>query len=187
MTLEPPKKQSPAVQPKTISTETASDTSKKQAETSAEMSKRTQMIIIGGAVLFLVLLIAAVVLMAKFPGATQVVRDIAIVFVAVETFIIGLAMIVLIFQVQMLIQMLRDEIQPLLLSVNDTASTVRGTTQFVSHKVVNPFIQMAGFAAGARKVVSDLANVVGAMRPNTHSTSVPEVSKGGNSHVETGE
>jgi len=183
MTLEPPKEQSPAVQSEVTSAETTTDTSPK-SETSAEMSKRTQMIVIGGAVLFLVLLIAAIVLMAKFPGATQVVRDIAIVFVAVETFIIGLAMIVLIFQVQMLIQMLRDEIQPLLLSVNDTASTVRGTTQFVSHKVVSPFIQMAGFAAGARRVVSDLSNVVGAMRPNTHSTSVP---KGGNSHVETGE
>ena len=184
MTLEPPKEQSPAVKPETISSKDEAGTSTKP-ETSAEMSKRTQMIVIGAAVLFLVLLIAAIVLMAKFPGATQVVRDIAIVFVAVETFIIGLAMIVLIFQVQMLIQMLRDEIEPLLLSVNDTASTVRGTTEFVSHNVVNPFIQMAGFAAGARKVVSDLANVVGAMRPNTRSTPVSKEG-GGNSHVETG-
>ncbi len=186
MTLEPPKEKSPAVKPEAMAAKpdtSATDTPTKP-ETSAEISKRTQMIIIGGAVLFLVLLIAAIVLMAKFPSATQIVRDIAIVFVAVETFIIGLAMIVLIFQVQMLIQMLRDEIEPLLLSVNDTASTVRGTTEFVSHKVVSPFIQMAGFAAGARKVASDLASVVGAMRPHTRSTSVP---KGGNSHVETRE
>jgi hypothetical protein len=52
-----------------------------------------------------------------------------------------LAAILLIFQVQMLIQVLRDECNPLLRSVNDTASTVRGTTEFVSHNMVSPFIR----------------------------------------------
>lgn len=147
-------------------------------------AKRTQMMIIGGAVAFLVLLVVAIVLMARFPSATQVVRDIAIVFVAVETFLIGLAMILLIFQIQVLIQVLRDEIQPLLRSVNDTASTVRGTTEFVSHNMVSPIIKAAGFTAGVRRVVSDVVGVVKATRPRK-KTPVSSIStEGGNNDVQ---
>jgi hypothetical protein len=129
-------------------------------------AKKTQIIIIAVAVIFVALLVTAIVLMARFPSATVVVRDIAIVFVAVTTFLMGLAMILLIFQIQVLIQVLRDEIQPLLRSVNDTASTVRGTTAFVSHNVVSPIIKLSGFTAGLRQVISDGLAVFKAARPN---------------------
>jgi hypothetical protein len=148
-----------------------------------QVSKRTQFMIIGGAVLFLVLLIAAIVLMAMNEEATQVIRDIAIVFVAVETFLIGLAMLLLIFQIQTLIQVLRDEVQPLLRSVNDTASTVRGTTAFVSQNVVSPFIKLAGFTAAVQRVTSDLIHIVGAARPRSNS---PQKPIGGNEDVQPG-
>ena len=150
-------------------------------------AKRTQMIIIAAAVGFLILLVVAVVLMASFPGATEVIRDIAIVFVAVETFLIGLAMILLIFQIQVLIQVLRDEIQPLLRSVNDTASTVRGTTEFVSHNMVTPIIKASGFMAGMGRVVSDAVAVTRAVahRGVTHVST--KVTQGGNKDVESGE
>ena len=134
-------------------------------------AKRTQIIIIAVAVVFVALLVTAIVLMAKFPTATTVVRDIAIVFVAVTTFLMGLAMILLIFQIQVLIQVLRDEIQPLLHSVNDTASTVRGTTAFVSHNVVSPIIKWAGFSAGMRQVLSDTVAVIKATRPHNSTDS----------------
>ncbi len=148
-------------------------------------AKRTQMYIIGGAVGFLVILVAAIVLMAKFPTATQVVRDIAIVFVAVETFLIGLAMILLLFQIQVLIQVLRDEIQPLLHSVNDTASTVRGTTEFVSHNLVTPIIKFAGFTSAVQKVVSNTMGVAKAMRPRSVTPTKTKTS-GGNQNVQSG-
>jgi hypothetical protein len=148
-----------------------------------QVSKRTQLMIIGGAVLFLVLLIAAIVLMAMNEEATQVIRDIAIVFVAVETFLIGLAILLLIFQIQTLIQVLRDEVQPLLRSVNDTASTVRGTTAFVSQNVVSPFIKVAGFTAALQRVTSDLIRIVGVARPRSNS---PQKPRGGNEDVQPG-
>ncbi len=148
-----------------------------------QVSKRTQIMIIGGAALFLILLIAAIVLMAMNEEATQVIRDIAIVFVAVETFLIGLAILLLIFQIQTLIQVLRDEVQPLLRSVNDTASTVRGTTAFVSQNVVSPFIKVAGFTAAVQRVTSDLIHIVGAARPRSKS---PQKPIGGNEDVQPG-
>ena len=151
------------------------------APAAEQVSKRTQIMIIGGAVLFLVLLVAAIVLMAMNEEATQVIRDIAIVFVAVETFLIGLAILLLIFQIQTLIQVLRDEVQPLLRSVNDTASTVRGTTAFVSQNVVSPFIKVAGFTAAVQRVTSDLVRIVGAARPRSKS---PQKPIGGNEDVQ---
>jgi hypothetical protein len=147
-------------------------------------AKKTQMMIIGGAVAFLVLLVVAIVLMARFPSATEVIRDIAIVFVAVTTFLIGLAMLLLIFQIQVLIQVLRDEIQPLLRSVTDTASTVRGTTEFVSHNMVSPIIKAAGFTAGVRRVVSDVVGVVKATRPRKRTPVSTISSEGGHNDVQ---
>ena len=161
---------------------TPNDIPPTEAQLAADKAaKRTQIMVIAGAIIFLVLLIAAVVLMAVFPTATTVIRDIAIVFVAVETFVIGLVAIVLIFQIQMLIQVLRDEIQPLLQSVNDTASTVRGTTDFMSHNVVSPIIKLAGFTAGVQKITSDVLTVFGGMRPSQHQSTI-----GGKQDVQAG-
>lgn len=150
-------------------------------------AKRTQTLIIAGAIVFLVALVVAIVLMASYPAATQVVRDIAIVFVAVETFLIGLAMIILLFQIQVLIQVLRDEIQPLLRSVNDTASTVRGTTEFVSHNMVSPIIKAAGLAAGVRRVLGDVISIAKVTRPRNVTLRQHKGSQGGTTDVQTGE
>jgi len=138
----------------------------------AASQKRTQVAIIGGAVLLLALLVTAIVLMAQHPSATTVVRDIAIVFVAVETFLIGMALLVLIVEIQTLTKVLREEIQPVLRSVNDTAATVRGTTEFMSENLVSPVIKAVSFTAGVRRVLGDLLGVVTASRP--HSKSGPQ-------------
>jgi hypothetical protein len=171
--MQPETSQDHQTKPEVISTVSQEITAVSPAVTQAEAeksAKRTQAIIIASAVAFLVLLVAAVVLMASYPQATQVIRDIAIVFVAVVSFLIGLAIILLIFQVQMLIQVLRDEIQPLLQSFNDTASTVRGTTEFVSHNVVSPVIKVAGFTAAVQKVTSDLVTIITGMKPSSKSS-----------------
>jgi hypothetical protein len=149
-------------------------------------AKRTQLIIIAAAIGFLVILVVAIVLMASYPGATQVVRDIAIVFVAVETFLIGLAMILLIFQIQVLIQVLRDEIQPLLRSVNDTASTVRGTTEFVSHNMVTPIIKASGFLAGVSRVLGDAVAVTRGLTRRGVTRITTRVRQGGNEDGQAG-
>jgi len=83
-------------------------------------------------------------------------RDTAIIFVAFETLLIGVLMIVLMIQVQSLIVLLRDEIKPMLEAANDTLATVRGTTQFVSHNVVSPVMKWSGYLAGLRRIVREI-------------------------------
>ena len=63
---------------------------------------------------------------------------------------------ILLFQLQSLIVLLRDEVQPILQSINETTGTVRGTTTFVSDAVVNPVIEVAGYVAGVRTTISTL-------------------------------
>lgn len=95
--------------------------------------------------------------LATHPLATAVVRDISIIVLALFTVVICLFLIVLIFQLQSLIALLRDEIKPILDSANETASTVRGTTNFVSDAVVTPMIQVASLAAGVGQTLRTLA------------------------------
>ncbi|HEC33403.1 MAG TPA: hypothetical protein ENI37_01640 [Chloroflexi bacterium] len=95
------------------------------------------------------------------PGAVVVslLRDVAIVLVAFETLLIGVLMVVLILQLQALVRLLRDEIQPMLEAVNETLATVRGTTRFVSRNVVSPTIRAAGFMAGLRRVAKEIVDL----------------------------
>jgi hypothetical protein len=95
------------------------------------------------------------------PGGVVVglLRDAAIVFVAFETLIIGLLLIVLMLQMQSLTVLLRDEIRPMLEAANETMRTVRGTTEFVSHSVVSPVMKWSGYLAGVRRIVSEVADL----------------------------
>ncbi len=95
------------------------------------------------------------------PGEVVVslVRDAAIIFVAFETLLIGVLMIILMIQVQSLITLLQDEIEPMLEAVNETLATVRGTTQFVSHNVVSPVVKWSGYVAGVQRVVREFTGL----------------------------
>lgn len=83
-------------------------------------------------------------------------RDVAIIILALESIIIGILLVFLIFQIQGLIHLLRQEIRPILDSVNETASTVRGTTAFVSDTVVSPVMRIAGIISALRRIVDVL-------------------------------
>ena len=129
------------------------------ADTDVQQStdRRKTVIVVLVVVLVLAILAAAVYGMAANPGITSVVRDIAIIALALVTLIIGLFLIILIFQLQSLIVLLRDEIKPILDSANQTAHTVRGTTTFVSDAVVTPMIQVASFMSGMGQTLKTLA------------------------------
>jgi hypothetical protein len=95
------------------------------------------------------------------PGSVVVglLRDAAIIFVAFETLIIGLLLIVLTLQIQSLTVLLRDEIRPMLEAANETMRTVRGTTKFVSHSVVSPVMKWSGYLAGVRRIFGEIAGL----------------------------
>lgn len=113
------------------------------------------------AVLILVAIGFAVVSMIGAPHQTQTIRDIFIIFMAVESLIIGLALIILIIQLARLTALLQNEIRPILESTNQTLSTLRGTTTFISENLTQPVVKMSSSMAALKRVIE----LVGLRRP----------------------
>jgi hypothetical protein len=90
-------------------------------------------------------------------SGVALIRDIAIILLAVESLVIGAILIVLALQIRGLTKMLEEEVQPILESTKETATTVRGTTVFLSDTFVKPLINAVGYASAANRVMSVLA------------------------------
>jgi hypothetical protein len=89
------------------------------------------------------------------PGTdTGRVRDIFIIFMALEFLLIGGVMIILIIQLARLTLLLQNEIKPILESTNETANTLRGTTAFLSEHLVEPVLKLNQYMAGLNKILS---------------------------------
>jgi hypothetical protein len=52
-----------------------------------------------------------------------------------------------------LVNLLNNEIKPMLAATNETISTLRGTTQFLSENLVDPVIKLNSYVAGLQKML----------------------------------
>ena len=77
-----------------------------------------------------------------------IIRDIFIIILAMEGMMIGIALIVLILQLAALLNLLQNEVQPIVDNANETVTTVRGTAQFMSQNLVEPVIKVSALMAG---------------------------------------
>ena len=84
------------------------------------------------------------------PATTAEVRDIFIIFMALILLLLMLSAVVLVVQLATLINLLQNEIKPMLQAMNDTVTTVRGTTAFMSDNLVEPIIKVNSALAGFR-------------------------------------
>lgn len=110
-------------------------------------------------VLVLGIIIAGIVLLAGAGNeTTSQVRDIFIILMALISLVIGVALIILIIQIAALINLLQNEIKPILKSTNDTVNTLRGTSTFLSDNLASPVIKINSSIAGLRKLL-DLAGL----------------------------
>ncbi len=73
---------------------------------------------------------------------TNKIRDIFIIFMAVQSLVIGFTLVILIIQLARLINLLQNEIKPILDSTNDSMNTLRGTIAFISDNLAEPVIKV---------------------------------------------
>lgn len=85
-----------------------------------------------------------------------IVRDVAIVLLALESILIGLVLIAMLIQIRKLVRLLREEIAPMLYTANETLDTVKRTTDFVSENVVNPVIKASSYSTGVSQTLRSL-------------------------------
>ena len=128
-------------------------------EPSRSGGKRRAVLAASLAVVVVLLLVAVAFALMVRDGTTGVFRDISIILLAVVMMIIGLLLVVLIYQLALLTKMLNEEIKPLLQNLQETASTARGTTVFLSEHVVQPVIGAAGTMAGFVRIVGLLSEL----------------------------
>jgi len=88
------------------------------------------------------------------PGVpTEAIKNVFIIFLAVEMLIVGIAVVVLAVQVATLVNLLQNEVRPMLNSTNDTINNLRGTTEFLSENLVEPVIQLNGYLASLKRML----------------------------------
>jgi len=95
-----------------------------------------------------VISLALYYLLTANPDKTEQIRDVFIIVLAVQSLMMGLVMVILILQLARLINLIQNEIRPILDSTNETVSHLRGTTMFLSENVVEPVIKMNEYMAG---------------------------------------
>jgi len=108
------------------------------------VKKRTiALIIIIGLVVIAGLVIGAVFLLDKDNAdKTSQVRDVFIIFMALETLVVGIALIILVIQLAILTNLIQNEVKPILQSTTETVNNLKGTVQFLSNNLTEPVIKI---------------------------------------------
>ena len=109
--------------------------------------------VIAGVVVIVAILGVAIYLLLQPSTPTDKIRDIFIIVVALETLVIGVALIVLIMQLASLINLLQNEVRPILNATNETVNTLRGTAEFLGEEVIEPVMKLSGYLAGLTRML----------------------------------
>lgn len=120
-----------------------------------ELRRQRQLLAIGVVVVIIILaaVIGGIYLLAHPGTDTARVRDIFIILMAVESLFLGLVLVILIVQLARLINLLQNELKPILDSTNETVNTLRGTTAFLSDNLVEPVMKLNEYLAGLQQVL----------------------------------
>lgn len=116
-------------------------------------SRNILTVVIIGIVVLLILLGLAIYFLLQPSTPTDRIRDVFIIIVALESLVIGVALIVLIVQLASLINLLQNEVRPILTATNETVNHLRGTAEFLGENVVEPVIKLNGYLAGMNRVI----------------------------------
>lgn len=115
--------------------------------------KQIMAAVIAGVVLLTLLLILAVYALMQPNTPTATIRDVFIIVVALESLVIGVALVVLIVQLASLINLLQNEVRPILEATSETVNTLRGTVEFLGEEVVEPVVKLSGYMAGLTRML----------------------------------
>lgn len=138
-----------------------------QSKGSEEEQKKMMIGIIIGVVLIVLLTVAFIIYLMTAPASmTARIRDIFIIFLALQSLLIGVVLIILIIQVAKLTNLLQNEIKPILDSTNETVSNLRGTTMFLSDNLVEPVMKANEYTASLRQLLATIGLVRGVSKRN---------------------
>jgi hypothetical protein len=132
--------------------------------TKQELKQQRRIVIfisIGVVLVMVVLITCLLYLLSPSTDAEYVarIRDVFIIIMALESLLVGVVLVILMIQMARLTNLLQNEIKPILESTNETISTFRGTTQFLSDNLTEPIMKINEYSAGIQKLVELLGLV----------------------------
>ena len=118
-------------------------------------NKRLVIISIIVSLIIIALIVLAIIFLVnpENEGATSQIRDIFIIFMALESVVIGVALVILIVQLSSLINLLQNEIRPIINSTSETVNTLKGTAAFMSNNLSEPVIKVNQFLAMVKTLI----------------------------------
>ncbi len=128
-----------------------------------------------GGVILLIFVVGVVLALLPNPVRTaarvQVIRDIFLILMGLESILIIFGLAALIIQVARLVNLLQNEVQPILKNTQETVNTAKSTAQFVGANVTEPVIKASAFMAGAGVFIREIGGIRRAIRPSrNHAT-----------------
>ncbi len=106
-----------------------------------------------GGIIFIVLVVLMIILLLQPGVPTEAIKNVFIIFLAIEMLVVGVAVVVLTVQVATLINLIQNEVRPMLQSTNETINTLRGTTEFLSENLIEPIIQLNEYFASLKRML----------------------------------
>lgn len=114
--------------------------------------------------LFVLALVLTLVTNGDFAATIRIIRDLVIIFLALEGILIILSLAVLVLQVARLVNLLQNEVKPILVNTQETVKTAQSTVEFMSNNLTEPVIRASGFMTGATVLVTNLFGIRRALR-----------------------
>ena len=136
-----------------------SELAPEQLAAKRETERQQRNVIIGVSVVLLLILAGMIWAVFKLMSpATPVetvtrLRDVFLIVMALLSLFIGFALAVLIIQITSLINLLQNEVRPILQATTETVNNLRGTAEFLGENVVQPVIKLNGYMAGLQRVI----------------------------------
>ncbi|MBE2185135.1 MAG: hypothetical protein IAE89_17015 [Anaerolineae bacterium] len=132
------------------------------AQQKGTMSLKRVIIIAAGALLGVVVLLFVITLLLAANNIEQteqmirLLRDLMIIFLALEGILVILALAILIIQIAQLVNIIQNEVQPILENTQEAVETANVTARFVSKNVAGPMVAFSGFFAGLSSLFGNL-------------------------------
>jgi magnesium-transporting ATPase (P-type) len=141
----------------TITSPSDSVTYTPEGPTKEQLNKqRRATVIISLIVIVILALIITALVLLLHPNTPESyvarIRDVFIIIMAFESLLIGSVLVILILQLARLTNLIQNEIKPILDSTNETVSTLRGTTAFISNNLLEPIMKLNEYLAGLMRL-----------------------------------
>ncbi len=101
---------------------------------------------------FIGLIVLGILYLTSHPDQAETIRDVFVILLALESLVVGVALVILIIQIASLINLINNDIKPVVDDTRATINIVKGTSTFIGDQLVRPVIKLNSYMAGLVKL-----------------------------------